>query len=372
MAQGFITQQSDRSVPGALDESSGNAQIIGTVFPSPAGGVGAFTVTELGAFVQRGWFNSGTFQMAIYDLDGDGDLDNLIGSTGASSEKDPPASEDWVEWTGLNITIDGSTNYAIVVWADDAGLSLRDCATPGDYTSERKASAGTPWTWPDLAGDSTLREYSYALYAVYEAAGADVNVSATTDALVITENAVAVAADTTLQSGVDALTLTENTVTIAADTTVQAGLDALVITENAVTIAADTTLQAGVDTLTVTAHNASVTVAGEVSVSATTDALILTENAAVVDAEINVASTTDALIITENAATVSEDANVSASIDPLILSELAATVDAEINVAALVETLVLAEYAASVMTGGGASSIFKSKIFHGQESFIID
>lgn len=69
-------------------------------------------VTELGTFIQR-VFGSPEIQMGIQALDGEGDLDDNVGNTGTDSEQAVPVSEDWVEFTGLDIIIDGSTDYGI-------------------------------------------------------------------------------------------------------------------------------------------------------------------------------------------------------------------------------------------------------------------
>lgn len=172
MAQGFIAAQGDRSVPGALDENFVTADaLMGGVYTSPAGGVGAWKVTELGCFVEKN-FGNPEIQMAIYDLDGSGHLNDVMGDTGLGSEQAIPPNEAWIVFSGLDIIIDGSTEYAICAWLDGGGAQFSDIANPGTSSVEYNSSlAGDQWTWPDLAGVSTLRERSFAFYAVYEAAG---------------------------------------------------------------------------------------------------------------------------------------------------------------------------------------------------------
>ena len=168
MATGFISQQADRSYPGSSANGIG-AWIWGQKFTSPAGGAGAFNVTELGVYCDNsGTAGGGTFQMAIYDLDGSGDLDNCVGHSGASSEQDP-SSAGWVAFTGLSISIDGSTEYAICVWPDDGAFDCEGINSTGGNV-EANTSPGTPWTWPDLAGDSQSGTIDAGIYAVYEAA----------------------------------------------------------------------------------------------------------------------------------------------------------------------------------------------------------
>jgi hypothetical protein len=110
LAQGFITQQSDRSVSGTSDASLVDDTIYGFVFT--CGGSGAQVVNELGFFTSRD-SAAGYFKIAIYNVNGSNDPTTLVGAT---SELQAPASEGWVSATGLSISVTGGSNYALVVW----------------------------------------------------------------------------------------------------------------------------------------------------------------------------------------------------------------------------------------------------------------
>lgn len=182
MATGFISQQSDRSYPGASSLGLGSGWLFGEKFTSPAGGAAAFNITELGIYCENSGAGSGagTFQMALYDLDGSGDLDNVIGTSVGAIEGDqqdaPENSAAWIAFTGLSISVAGSTDYAIVAWPDDANFDLEGVLSGGTSNCEYNTSPGTPWTWPDLAGVSTNYAREIGIYAVYEAAAGGISI----------------------------------------------------------------------------------------------------------------------------------------------------------------------------------------------------
>ena len=170
MANGFIASQGDRTVIGAVSEGSPADRVIGGIFTSPAGGASAFVVNELGVYCDNsgGGAGTATFRMAIYSLTGGGDLDAPVDYT--TSDKDAPSSAGWVEWTGLSITIDGSTDYGIVIWCDDANFDFEGCLSPGASNGQFSGIEAGQWTWPTISGSVSYRTREYSIYAVYEAA----------------------------------------------------------------------------------------------------------------------------------------------------------------------------------------------------------
>lgn len=109
--------------------------------------------------------------------------------------------------------------------------------------------------------------------------------------------------------------------------TVNATTDALVLTENAATISYDINISAGVDTLTLTEYSSDVVYG--VNINATTAYLTLTEYSATVDTgsnDVEVIATTASLTLTEHTAFVEYPTFITASYDTLILTEHAATV----------------------------------------------
>ena len=133
---------------------------------------------------------------------------------------------------------------------------------------------------------------------------------------------------------------------LSAGTTVTATTDALIITENSAGVNAETNTNATTDVLALTENAATVSLG--VGVNASTDALTLTEQAASVNAEVNANATTDALVITENAATVTlVVSGITATTDALTLTENVATVNAATNVTTTTDTLTVTTYAAT-------------------------
>ncbi len=110
------------------------------------------------------------------------------------------------------------------------------------------------------------------------------------------------------------------------DTNISATTDALTLTEYAADVALDINITATTDALTLVEFAADVAL--DVDVLANTDALTLTEYQASVDFGVNVLAGTDALTLTEFAATITLDINVSAGVDVLTLTEYRATIEA--------------------------------------------
>ncbi len=153
----------------------------------------------------------------------------------------------------------------------------------------------------------------------------DVNISASTDALTLTEQTASVALDVDISASTDALTLTEQQATITLGVDVAASTDALTLTEQQASIAVDVGISATTDALTLTEFPASI--ADDVNVSASTDALNLTTFQATVLLGVNISATTDALTLAEQQATITVDVGVQASTDSLTLTEHQATID---------------------------------------------
>ena len=231
-----------------------------------------------------------------------------------------------------NTFVDGGTRSARVV-----------CGTKTDWTS----GSFTP---SDVTSGQTAGSDSWASYiaVLKPAAGSDTDVSATTDALTLTENAATVSFDVDVTTTTDALTLTEQSATISLDVDVSTTTDSLTLTENTATVSLDVDVSASTDALTITEQAATISL--DVDIQASSDILTLTENAATVALGVDVAATTDALTLTENAATISLDVDVQASTDSLTLTEHTATIEvgSDVNVAANTDALTLTENAAVI------------------------
>lgn len=154
----------------------------------------------------------------------------------------------------------------------------------------------------------------------------NVNVLATTDALIITENAATVNAETSISANADTLAITEYAATVNAETSIAANNDALVITEFSATIGttSDTNINATTDALTITEYSA--TVNAETSISATAEALVTAGYQGDVNLNVSVSANIGSLSLVEYSATIDLDSGISASYDALTLTTYAATV----------------------------------------------
>jgi len=230
------------------------------------------------------------------------------------------------------------------------------CFTDYDANNYLLAAGGTELTTLDdgenLSGTftddiiGTERVGWYIGASEYVAAGGAVDVSAGTDALVITEYATTVNKEISFEAGVDALAITEYATTINAAISLTAGLDTLAITEYAAIVAAPLSVTAGLDTLVITEHAAGVSVG--IGFTAGLDTLTITEYAATVNAEVNFTAGLDTLVVTEYAADVSIGIGVAVGLDTLVITEYAATVAAPLSVTAGTDALAITEYAAGV------------------------
>lgn len=136
------------------------------------------------------------------------------------------------------------------------------------------------------------------------AGGSSLNVSATTDTLVIAEQAATIGLSKNVSASTDTLVITEFAATVGSALDVQATTDSLVISEQAATIGLAINVQAGTDSLVITEYPASL--GSTQNVSATTDTLVITEQPATIGLALNVQATSQALVITEYGALITD------------------------------------------------------------------
>lgn len=172
-------------------------------------------------------------------------------------------------------------------------------------------------------------------------------VDATTDTLVLTEQAASVKADTSVTATTDSLVLTEFSANVGAGVNVNATSDSLALTPFSATIKTDVEVSAVTDTLSITTFTADIGTGS--SVNATTDVLGIATFNADIEASTSVQATVDNLVITEFNATVSTGVIVSAGTDTLVITEQAATVVVDINVNASSDSLTITEFPASIV-----------------------
>ncbi len=242
--------------------------------------------------------------------------------------------------------------------ADDADDDYRESMWEASYSTD---------TITFTRDASNVNARIYASHIDFgESSGTEI--SATTDALILTEKAASVALDVTISAGVDALTITEQSATIGFDVNVSATTDVLTLTENSASIGVGVSVSASTDTLTLTENAAAISF--DVGVTATTDSLTLTENAATVSLDANIAASVDALTLTENATTITHDREVTASTDALTVTEHTASVALGINVAASVDALTLTENQASIVFDKNVSASTDALTITGQSASI--
>jgi hypothetical protein len=246
------------------------------------------------------------------------------------------------------IALEAVTHDDITSNADPSGYTnaVRNIGSAEDHRQFQvwhkevsTAGAETPGA-PAYTSNATVAESHQYTIAIRPAASSDTDVSASTDAL----------------------TLTEQAATITLDVSVSAGADSLTLTEQAASIVYDVDVTAGTDALTLSNHSA--TVSNDVEVSASTDALTVATFAVSVELDVNVDTSADALTLTEFSATISTDDSIVAGTHALSLTTFPATIGKDVSIAAATHDLVLSEYAATITTanvqkaiGGGPGRI---------------
>lgn len=176
--------------------------------------------------------------------------------------------------------------------------------------SDAYTSSGTKTcTWNSASGSGIVNGFT----ATFKEPVAGTAIDATTDTLIIAEQAAIVQADVdvTITAGFDTLVIVEQGATVQAnvDVNITATTDTLIITERVATVQADvdTNISAGLDTLIISEQIATVQLITGTVINATTDTLIITEQGATVQADVDTSITAgvDTLVITEQQATVS-------------------------------------------------------------------
>jgi len=224
-----------------------------------------------------------------------------------------------------------------------AGGHPYDGLAHGFYISDNELTEN--WVGDEYDNQSSVS--AWGTVGTWADAGGDTNVSVTTDALIITEQAAVVNAETNALATTDVLVITEYQSTVALDASIAATSSSLVLTPYSANINAETNVNATTDALVVTPHNAS-TGAGT-NVAVTTDSLVITEYASTVNAETSLNVTTDSLVLTEHNATVTTGFNVNVTTDSLVITGNAASVNAETNVRAVTDSLILTTFTADVV-----------------------
>ena len=270
--------------------------------------------TSAGVFNVSGYDGTTAFSIAHYTEDNQ-----------ATSDTSSYVSDEWID-----------------VYDDDGSTQdIRLNPTSSPFNSDGWTVANADIT----TADSTARKW-IAISVGESSSGT--NISATSDALTLTEYAASINAATNIAATVDNLTVTEYAASISTAKNVQATVDNLTLTEYAANINAATLIQATVDNLTITEYQATVQAGNNTTISINTDALTLTEYQANVNAATNISASVDALTVTEYQASVSTGTVISATLDALTLTEYNASINAETSISATTDALTLTTYQASV------------------------
>lgn len=252
----------------------------------------------------------------------------------------------FVRWKTTNCFVfaDAGTGYLISTAGSDYNAS-DDTSSPGANSLDNRTTAD----FADYAGGDYRTASGSALATAgeggtfigyeLEAAGGT-NVLATTDALVLTEQAAVVNAAISVAATTDTLLITEQSASISLGVGVNATTAALVLAEQAATVTLvdvgdDTNVLATKQSLLITEQAATVNAA--LNVGANTDSLLITGLTAQVGAGLNVVATTQALTITEQSAGVRLDRNVLATTTPLVITEQSAVITATIAADVLID-----------------------------------
>lgn len=220
-------------------------------------------------------------------------------------------------------------------------------------------SASSNWvtvgSWADSGGGDTSVSASTDALTLTENAATitlNVNVSTNVDVLTLTEYQASIGTDTNVSASTDTLTLTEYQSSITLDVAVNTNLDTLTLTENQASVALDVNITTNLDTLTLTEYAANIQAGENVNVNTNVDALTLTEQQASIANDVNVTTNVDSLTVSTNQATIDLMLEVLANTDTLTLTTYQSTLTRNVNVTAANDALTLTEYAATVVDGG--------------------
>lgn len=189
----------------------------------------------------------------------------------------------------------------------------------------------------------------------YTSAGGDTDVSASTEALTITEQSASIALDVDVSASTEALTITEYGATVSLGVDVAAATEALTITEQAATIVLDVDVKANTEALTITPYQAVVEVGGATNVQASTEALTITANQASISNDVDVTCNTESLTVTTQPASVLLGTNVEASVASLTITENQATIGQDVDVGASTEQLTITPQPATIESSGATT-----------------
>jgi riboflavin synthase alpha subunit len=285
------------------------------------------------------------------------EYDTQFGSSTASITFSPGVSVSNGDYVCLSGNVSSGATFTCSGYTEDVDASMGGAA----YYAYSKAITSSGTETPTPTANASETRFTGFMVNVLDYSAGGTNVSATTDALIITEQAATVNAETNVSATTDALIITEQAATVNAETNALATTDTLVISEQTADVNLNRSVSATSVTLTITEQNATIdTGGGNTNVSATTDALIITEQAATVNAETNVSATTDNLLISEQTADVNLNRSIAVNSATLTISEQNPTVNAAISIAVTTDSLVISPLNVSIDSGAALVAQLKA------------
>ena len=166
MAQGFISSQGDRTTPGTGNRNiPDGGDCIAQRFQCP--GSGSVTITELGIYCDDGG-NTGTDLIIFIYTDVAGPEPGSPVSGAVTTDLAIPASEGWIQETGLSISLTGGTWY----WLGAMSESGFQCENVDGSGSAAVIDASNTYpTLPDPYNVLVDVTDDLGIYAVYSSGG---------------------------------------------------------------------------------------------------------------------------------------------------------------------------------------------------------
>lgn len=149
--------------PATTDGQVG-AYAIAQKDTSPAG---TNKVTALGWYQANAGNSESDYSCGIYSHDAGNDRPNALIATQSSGQSVPVNTEEWLSYTGLNISLTASTTYWIAATAEDVAS---DCKTDYSTTGDMDYKSGGPPLPSPWGSSSGSLDRVYSIYALYEAA----------------------------------------------------------------------------------------------------------------------------------------------------------------------------------------------------------
>lgn len=170
MATGFISQQSDRSLPGAATFGILAGWIVANKFTAPGSGI--LDISEIGVNGDDSGSGSAPIRLGIYT-----DNSDALGSLVANSdggEIDVNASPQWWPKTVSSCQVTAGSAYWLCIFASDGDFDVEGylASTTGPQDWHRYTGLTYP-NWPTNPTVNLTKQWDMPIYAVYSQAGAD-------------------------------------------------------------------------------------------------------------------------------------------------------------------------------------------------------